>query len=55
MVCGQQETADQALGEWHADHRLMQETARRLARQRVSPEGREGVAAFLERRRPTWS
>jgi len=28
MVCGQKETADQALGEWHADHRLMQDTAR---------------------------
>lgn len=35
-------------------HALAQETAKRLARARVSPEGREGLAAFLEKRRPTW-
>jgi methylglutaconyl-CoA hydratase len=30
------------------------ETARLLARLRVSPEGREGLSAFLERRKPGW-
>ena len=29
-------------------------TARRLAAQRVSPEGQEGLRAFLEKRRPAW-
>jgi methylglutaconyl-CoA hydratase len=30
-------------------------TARVIARQRVSPEAREGFAAFDEKRRPAWS
>jgi methylglutaconyl-CoA hydratase len=30
------------------------ETARRIAERRASAEGREGLAAFLERRRPAW-
>jgi methylglutaconyl-CoA hydratase len=37
------------------DHTLMAETAKRLARRRVSDEGREGVTAFLERRKPDWA
>ena len=36
------------------DHGLMVETARRLARRRVSDEGKEGVAAFIARRKPGW-
>ena len=36
------------------DHELMEETAKRIARRRVSAEGQEGVRAFLERRRPSW-
>jgi methylglutaconyl-CoA hydratase len=36
------------------DHDLMEETARRIARVRVSEEGQEGVRAFLERRKPGW-
>lgn len=36
------------------DHRLMDDTAKRIARARVSPEGQEGVRAFLERRKPNW-
>jgi methylglutaconyl-CoA hydratase len=32
-----------------------EETARLLARLRVSDEGREGLTAFLERRKPRWS
>src|SRR5258708_2035936 len=34
------------------DHALMDETARRIARARVGPEGQEGVRAFLDRRSP---
>ena len=34
--------------------RSAEETARLLARLRVSPEGREGLSAFLERRKPGW-
>lgn len=33
---------------------LIADTAARIARLRASPEGREGVAAFLEKRKPTW-
>ena len=36
------------------DSRLMEDTARRIARARVSDEGREGVTAFLDKRKPTW-
>jgi methylglutaconyl-CoA hydratase len=36
------------------DHGLMAETAHRIARVRVGPEGQEGVRAFLERRKPSW-
>jgi methylglutaconyl-CoA hydratase len=32
----------------------IQDTAERIARIRSSPEGREGVAAFLEKRRASW-
>jgi len=37
------------------DHGLMLETARRIAHARVSEEGREGVAAFLAKRKPSWA
>ncbi|MDO9078583.1 MAG: enoyl-CoA hydratase-related protein [Brevundimonas sp.] len=37
------------------DHALMEETAKRIARARVSPEGQEGVGAFLEKRKPRWA
>jgi methylglutaconyl-CoA hydratase len=33
---------------------VIDETAARIARQRASAEGREGVAAFLEKRTPAW-
>lgn len=39
----------------HIDHGLMEETARRIARARVSPEGQEGVRAFLDKRPPSWA
>jgi methylglutaconyl-CoA hydratase len=31
-----------------------EETAHRIARQRTSPEGQEGLRAFLEKRKPNW-
>ena len=37
------------------DHGLLEDTAHRLAARRVSEEGREGVAAFLKRRKPSWT
>lgn len=36
------------------DEALMDETASRIARVRASDEGREGIAAFLEKRQPAW-
>lgn len=37
------------------DHGLMEETAKRIARARVSVEGQEGVRAFLDKRPPRWA
>ncbi|HEX6867103.1 MAG TPA: enoyl-CoA hydratase-related protein [Caulobacteraceae bacterium] len=37
------------------DHHLMEMTAKRIAHRRVSDEGREGVDAFLKRRKPSWN
>jgi methylglutaconyl-CoA hydratase len=36
------------------DAGLIAETARRIARVRASEEGRQGIAAFLEGRKPSW-
>ena len=36
------------------DDALVRETAERIARVRVSDEGREGIAAFLDKRKPDW-
>ncbi|MBN9466813.1 enoyl-CoA hydratase-related protein [Brevundimonas sp.] len=37
------------------DSGLLDDTARRIARARVSPEGQEGVRAFLDKRKPNWA
>ena len=37
------------------DSGLLEETAKRIARARVSDEGREGVLAFLEKRKASWT
>jgi len=37
------------------DHHVMDETARRIARARVSDEGKEGIAAFLGKRKASWT
>lgn len=34
---------------------LVRDTAKRIARVRVSAEGREGIMAFLEKRKPAWT
>ena len=33
---------------------VIDDTAQRIAEIRVSPEGREGIASFLEKRKPSW-
>jgi methylglutaconyl-CoA hydratase len=38
----------------HIDGGLSRMTAARIAARRVSAEGQEGLAAFLDRRRPSW-
>lgn len=37
------------------DEDLLKETARRIAARRASDEGKEGLAAFLEKRKPEWN
>lgn len=37
------------------DDAIARETARRIAARRASAEGREGLAAFLEKRKPEWN
>ena len=51
------ETKDQIAGVANrpVDDRLIAAAATRIARIRVSDEGREGVAAFLEKRKPGWA
>ncbi|MEI6803114.1 MAG: enoyl-CoA hydratase/isomerase family protein [Burkholderiales bacterium] len=36
------------------DDATMEQTARRIAAQRATPEGRDGIAAFLDKRPPVW-
>jgi methylglutaconyl-CoA hydratase len=48
-----------ALVRFVADHKiddtLSKETARRIAQRRASAEGKEGLRAFLEKRKPEWN
>jgi len=37
------------------DDALVAQTAKSIAEVRVSPEGREGIASFLEKRKPGWT
>jgi methylglutaconyl-CoA hydratase len=37
------------------DDALISDTAERIAQIRVSPEGREGITSFLEKRKPSWA
>ena len=43
-----------AVGSRPIDAAVIDDTATRVARIRASAEGREGVAAFLEKRSPEW-
>jgi methylglutaconyl-CoA hydratase len=36
------------------DDAMIDDTAKRIAEIRVTPEGKEGVASFLEKRKPSW-
>jgi methylglutaconyl-CoA hydratase len=36
------------------DERTIEETSRRIAQIRATPEAQEGLTAFLEKRRPVW-
>jgi methylglutaconyl-CoA hydratase len=36
------------------DDAMVADTAKRIAEIRVSAEGREGIASFLEKRKPSW-
>jgi methylglutaconyl-CoA hydratase len=36
------------------DDTLVADTAKRIAEIRVSPEGKEGIASFIEKRKPSW-
>jgi len=37
------------------DDAMIDDTAKRIAEIRVTPEGKEGIAAFLEKRKPSWT
>lgn len=43
-----------AVSQGPADALMIADTARRIARVRASPEGKEGVAAFLGKRKASW-
>ena len=45
----------QAVSSASLDEALIKDTAQRIAEIRVSPEGREGITAFLEKRKPAWT
>lgn len=59
MACGLEAVAESKMLVDEVAYRpvgeVMEETARRIARIRVSPEGQEGVRAFLEKRKPSWA
>jgi methylglutaconyl-CoA hydratase len=38
----------------HIDDAMIEDTAKRIAEIRATPEGKEGVASFLEKRKPAW-
>ena len=37
------------------DDAMIDDTAQRIAEIRVSPEGKEGIGSFLEKRKPSWT
>ena len=60
LACAPQATAEAKRLAWRVwgrpiDHGMLEETARRFAARRSSPEGTEGVQAFLDGRTPNWT
>ena len=47
-------TLIQAVSHQPVSDQLMEDTAQRIAQLRATPEAREGIAAFLEKRQPSW-
>ena len=43
-----------AVAKNYVNDELMKDTAVRIARQRTSPEGQEGLTSFIEKRQPNW-
>lgn len=59
LACGPRAQAEckdliRAVGQQPVTDDLIAETARRITRVRASAEGREGIGAFLEKRKPSW-
>jgi methylglutaconyl-CoA hydratase len=44
----------QAINGRPIDDTVMEETAQRIARQRATDEGKDGIVSFLEKRTPAW-
>ena len=44
-----------AVSSGHVGDEMIEDTARRIAEIRVSSEGREGIASFLEKHKPGWT
>lgn len=53
-VADAKKIVDDVVGQ-EIDHGLSVHTAKAIARRRASSEGKEGLAAFLERRKPVWA
>jgi methylglutaconyl-CoA hydratase len=47
-------TLARAVSRGPLDAAMVEDTARRIAAVRASAEGREGLTAFLDKRRPAW-
>jgi len=59
LACGREALAKikdliRAVAPRSIDDSMVADTARRIAEIRVSPEGKEGIASFLEKRKPSW-
>ena len=54
--CGKRECKSliRAVAHRPIDDKLVADTVRRIAAVRASPEGKEGVASFLEKRSAAW-
>jgi len=53
-ICGSKKLVDDFAGQV-IDDAIGVETAKRIAARRASAEGREGLSAFLEKRKPGWA